>query len=334
MSCNPLLCTNSNFGIVPNPDHVPNPVSGSSSGLKRGRCESPNSKPSGSQKKKRRIENFLSLYIFMTLLGFGAFGVVNLMKERDSSRVYAVKVIKKSGPKEDAKTRYEIELGMKLDSQYVCRVRKYHEDDKNFYVFMDYLQGMDLFDFIRKNPKFFMTNPKTFWFVVKSILQGIAYLHSKGIAHFDIKPENIFLLLDKEGNIIGVKLIDLGLSMEVNEMTKVFRGTDTYMGPEFLHLCWFTGLPADIWSFGITAFFMLMEYFPIFSQNKDPRKAKDEIFSKIKNLIGTFSFAPFRKRSENDDILRIQEFILSCLIVDPENRLTAEDLLKMIPVIE
>jgi serine/threonine protein kinase len=266
------------------------------------------------------------------LLGFGAFGVVNLMQHLDSGQHYAVKVIKKRDPKEDAKTRNESKLGMILDSEHVCKVHKYHEDKNHFYIIMDYLQGMDLFDFIRKNPKFFMTNPKAFWLVVKSILQGLAYLHSQGIAHFDIKPENVFLLLDDIGNIIGVKLIDLGLSMEVNKTTKVFRGTDAYMGPEFLHLCCPTGLPADIWSLGITAFVMLMGYLPIFSQNKDRQRCQEEIYSKIASLLSTISFNPFFKRSENAEIFEIEDFILSCLIVNPVNRLSADDLLKTIPV--
>jgi serine/threonine protein kinase len=197
---------------------------------------------------------------------------------------------------------------------------------------MEYLQGMDLFDFIRKDSKFFMSNPKIFWVVVESILRGLAYLHSKGIAHMDIKPENVFLLLDDKGNIVGVKLIDLGLAIDITKKKKCIHGTDAYMGPEFFHFCWTTGLPADIWSLGITAFVMLRGYLPISSRNKDRQEAKKSIFSKIASLLSTISFNPFFKRSENAEIFEIEAFILSCLITDPENRLTADDLLKTIPV--
>jgi serine/threonine protein kinase len=147
----------------------------------------------------------------------------------------------------------------------------------------------------------------------------------------DIKPENVFLLLDDKGNIVGVKLIDLGLAIDITKKKKCIHGTDAYMGPEFFHSCWTTGLPADIWSLGITAFVMLRGYLPISSQNKDPHQAKNEIFSKIASLLSTISFNPFFKRSKNAEIFEIEDFILSCLIVDPENRLTADDLLKMIP---
>ena len=339
MSCDALPRTNSNFGIVPNPDHVPNPVpgsssdssSGSSSGLKRGRCESPNSKPSGSQKKKRRIENLMSLYIFVKLLGCGAFGKVNLMQHRISGTLYAVKVIKKDQIT-DSKTRYEIELGMNLDSKHVCKVHSYHEDDEHFYIFMEYLEGMDLCDFIRKDPKFFMRNPKIFWVVVESILHGLAYLHSKGIAHMDIKPENVFLLLDDKGNIVGVKLIDLGLAIDITKKIKCFRGTNTYMAPEFFHFCWSTGFPADIWSLGITAFAMLRASLPISSRKKDRQCAQSEIYAKIGSLLTMKSFTPFLKKNESIEISEIEDFIKSCFSVDPQKRPTADDLLKMIPV--
>jgi serine/threonine protein kinase len=146
----------------------------------------------------------------------------------------------------------------------------------------------------------------------------------------DIKPENVYLLLDDAENIIGAKLIDLGLSMEVNEKTKCFRGTDTYMAPEFFHFCWSTGFPSDIWSLGITAFAMLRASLPISSRNKDKNSAQSEIYAKIGSLLMTNSFIPFSKRSEDPEIFEIEAFIMSCLIVDPENRPTAAILLEYV----
>lgn len=319
-------------------DAEPKPGSKRSSGSGSGSSSSPkrrkgvrnqNSIPRVSEDRSL-FANFLSLYIFVRLLGLGAFGLVNLMQHRISGFFYAVKVVKKTFSKEDANTRFEINLGMRLDSEYVCRVHKFYEDDEKFYIFMDYLKGWDLYNFIVKNPTFFVNNPKIFWVVIKSVLQGLAYLHSQGIAHMDIKPENVYLLLDDAENIIGAKLIDLGLSMEVNEKTKCFRGTDTYMAPEFFHFCWSTGFPSDIWSLGITAFAMLRASLPISSRNKDKNSAQSEIYAKIGSLLMTNSFIPFSKRSEDPEIFEIEAFIMSCLIVDPENRPTAAILLEYV----
>jgi serine/threonine protein kinase len=306
--------------------------SNSSSGPKRGKYENPDSKPSGSQKGESPIENFMSLYIFLKMLGFGAFGVVNLMQHRISGKHYAVKVIEKTHSKEDDRVRTEISLGMMVESNYVCKVYGYHEDDKNFYMIMEYLQGIDLCDFIRKLPNFFVNNPKSFWIVIKSILQGLAYLHSQGIAHFDVKPENIVLLFDGEGNIIGAKLIDLGLSLLVDDTKRYFKGTCAYMAPEFFHPFWFRGFPTDIWSLGMTLYAMLMASLPISSKKKDPKNRQNEIYTRIQSLLRLTegSYNPFSGMCEDPEIAKIRDFICSLLVVSPDQRPTAVMLLEVI----
>lgn len=276
------------------------------------------------------FENLFCFYIFVRLLGSGAFGIVNLMQDRTSGQFYAVKIVKKKGSNADSKILYEITLGMRLNSPYVCKVHDFHEDDRHFYIIMEYLQGMELCVFIQKNPKFFRENPKYFWIVVESILQALAYLYSQGIAHFDVKPENIIILFDTEGNILGAKLIDLGLSMEVNETTKCFRGTSAYMAPECFDKFLSTGFPADIWSFGMTLYAMLMASLPIYSKNKDPQHAQEDIYRKIENLLRFEKIIPFPKMSECEKIFQIEKFITSCFIVNPTNRPTATQLMDNI----
>jgi serine/threonine protein kinase len=281
-------------------------------------------------KKGVKPENFLSLYIIVKLLGSGAFGVVNLMQHQISGIFYAVKEVKKRKIVEDNKVRSEIEYGMMLNSQHICKVFDYYEDDNNIYIIMEYLEGIDLCDFIRKDPKFFVENPRFFWLVVKSILQGLVYLHSQGITHFDIKPENVFISLDMNGNIIGVKLIDLGYAVKVDEKSKIFWGTAAYMAPELFHLFWSTGFKADIWSLGMTAYAMLMAYLPIRSKHENPQLAKQDIYKKIDNLLAYKKITPFLKWNDNNQILLMQDFITSCFIVDPVERPSAQQLLDYI----
>lgn len=296
------------------------------------RLEDKNSTSSASE--KRLCPNFLDPFIFVKHLGSGTFGVVNLMRDLDSNLDCAVKVVKKTHMHDDKKVRSEIKYGMMLNSMYICKVLKYYENDENFYIIMEHLEGIDLCDFIRNDPKFFVENPRFFWFVVKSILQGLVYLHSQGIAHFDIKPDNVVLLLDTNGNITGVKLIDLGYAFEVNETTKCSGGTASYMAPEIVHLCLATGFPADIWSFGMTAYAMLRAYLPIRSTHKNPQRANQEIYEKIEKLSMHKTFSPFSKRSDCKEIFKIEEFITSCFIVNPLERPTAQQLLDCILAIE
>jgi serine/threonine protein kinase len=71
--------------------------------------------------------------------------------------------------------------------------------------------------------------------IMKSILQGVAYIHDMSFIHRDIKPENILLVSSAE-TCFDVKIIDFGLSAEFNlfqgkEVTQK-AGTLIYMAPE------------------------------------------------------------------------------------------------------
>ena len=272
------------------------------------------------------------LYICIGLLGSGAFGIVHHVKDRETGEESVIKTVKKRDERTILDTKNEIKFGMKLkSSNHFFKVLKSHEDDSNFYIIMEYFKGMDLFDFMEKYPKIFMKNPKIFWFVIGEILQGLVYLHSQGIAHLDIKLENVFLLLDTTDNIIGVKLMDLGLAVEIShEDKKFFKGTAPYMAPEIFTSKFTTESKADIWSLGITAYAMLMQCLPISSRIKDPQHAQEEIYAKIKKLLSHSKITPFKQLSEDKKISEIQQFINLFFIINPVERPTAKQLLDFI----
>ena len=95
---------------------------------------------------------------------------------------------------------------------------------------------------------------------IKQAVSGLAYLHSYGIIHRDIKGDNI--LLDAEGR---VKLADFGCAKEVSKSTGVgtFVGTPYWMAPEVMKMKFqSTGYnrKADVWSIGCTTIEVLTRY--------------------------------------------------------------------------
>jgi len=99
--------------------------------------------------------------------------------------------------------------------------------------------------------------------IFKQILSAIAYCHSKGISHRDLKLENI-LITDKK----TIKIIDFGFSVwsKKEKKLKVFCGTPTYMAPEIISKSEYEGPPTDIWAMGIILYTLLCGVFPFNSK--------------------------------------------------------------------
>ena len=90
--------------------------------------------------------------------------------------------------------------------------------------------------------------------LAEGILQGVAYMHAKGLVHCDLKPENI--LIDADGS---AKIADFGLTMPV-DMAEPGDHVVTrfYRAPELACLLQW-GRPVDLWSVGCILFEVLAQ---------------------------------------------------------------------------
>ena len=88
----------------------------------------------------------------------------------------------------------------------------------------------------------------------KQIVHGLAHIHSKNIAHRDIKLDN--LLLDSSGRI---KIADFGVSKlsRRDELITDQCGTPAYIAPEILRDTGYHGTPVDVWSAGVVLYSMI-----------------------------------------------------------------------------
>lgn len=98
----------------------------------------------------------------------------------------------------------EAEAGMRLIHPNIVRIFEHGEDQKNYYMIMEYVEGANLRDFLRLRKKL---SPAEALPIMLGLSEALAYAMTFGIAHRDIKNTNI--LISNQGQ---AKLVDFGLA--------------------------------------------------------------------------------------------------------------------------
>lgn len=104
---------------------------------------------------------------------------------RSDGEKFAVKIVNKGVIKDDIKLlKREIDIMKKVSHPNILHLYEIFEDDEHVYIVMELINGSELFD--RIVDKGYYTEKNTVH-IVKQILSAVAYLHSMGIAHRDLK---------------------------------------------------------------------------------------------------------------------------------------------------
>ncbi|QSL67133.1 hypothetical protein MERGE_001522 [Pneumocystis wakefieldiae] len=153
-----------------------------------------------------------------------------ICNDEDPTKLYRNLVKIGQGASGGVYTAYQVGTNMML-------MRSFFLLKDDLWVIMEYMEGGSLTDVLMSN---IMTESQIAT-VVKEVLKGLIYLHSKGIIHRDIKSDNVLLSLDGL-----IKLTDFGFCARVNEaMNKrtTMVGTPYWMAPEALYLIATNGTP-------------------------------------------------------------------------------------------
>lgn len=109
-------------------------------------------------------------------------------------------------------------------------------------IVMEYIEGLSLDEFVATGPTLFQRKA-----VLNDILDGISYLHHRGIIHNDLKPDNIIITCNG-----AARIIDFGLSASDDSVYRgCLGGTRGYTAPEILNGDGSAGMASDIYSIGM-----------------------------------------------------------------------------------
>lgn len=112
------------------------------------------------------------------------------------------------------KFRKEAENLGRLKHDNIIEVMELFEANNTIYYSMEYISGGSLDSYIEKRGG--LTEQETLDITAK-ILHALAFMHSRGVLHLDLKPSNIMMDTDDHGNGRGPVLIDFGLSKQFDD---------------------------------------------------------------------------------------------------------------------
>ena len=241
------------------------------------------------------------------LLGKGTYGEVQLVRHKSTNQLIAMKKIKKltKDRKVPIKLLYrEISVQVKLSNPNITRLYDHYETSDDVYLFLEYIDGGNLFSQIKKKIKFPEREACKYFF---QICQGVAYLHENNIIHRDLKPDNI--LLTKSGL---VKICDFGWAIAAQDERSTYCGTLDYMAPEILKGMNYSN-KVDVWSLGIMLFELIQGQIPFRARSSGERLTKI-MQNNIEFLVNTSTAA--------------KALIIKMLQIEPELRPSLEDILN------
>ncbi|XP_031804564.1 citron Rho-interacting kinase isoform X6 [Sarcophilus harrisii] len=254
-----------------------------------------------------------------SLVGCGHFADVQVVKEKVTGDVYAMKVMKKRSLLAQEEVLFfeeERSILSRSTTPWIPQLHYAFQDKENLYLVMEYLPGGDLLSLLNRYEDHLDENMMEFY--LAELVLAIHSVHQMGYVHRDIKPENI--LIDRTGHI---KLVDFGAAAKMTTSntvnSKLPIGTPDYMAPEVLTVMngdgkGFYGPECDWWSLGVIAYEMVYGRLP-FTEGTTAKT-----FNNIMN------FQRFLKFPENPKVSSEFLDLIQSLLCGPKERLNYEGL--------
>ncbi|KAG1140107.1 hypothetical protein G6F37_009998 [Rhizopus arrhizus] len=227
----------------------------------------------------------------LRVIGRGSFGKVYVVRKKDTNRIYAMKVLRKSriiSRSEVTHTMAEKTVLARVRNPFIVPLKFAFQSPDKLYLVLAFINGGELFHHLQLEGKFSEERSK---FYTAELLSALECLHDLNVVYRDLKPENI--LIDYNGHIA---LCDFGLcklNMSENERTNTFCGTPEYLAPELLIGQGYTKT-VDWWTLGVLLYEMMTGLPPFYDENtnemyrkilQDELKFPEDVSPEAKSLL-------------------------------------------------
>ncbi|XP_023238605.1 STE20-like serine/threonine-protein kinase isoform X2 [Centruroides sculpturatus] len=249
-------------------------------------------------------------------LGDGAFGKVFKAQNKETKKLAAAKICDLKGEDDLEDFTVEIDILKECKHPNIVELLEAFFFEGKLWMLIEFCEvgAVDSIMIDLEKP----LTEKQIQYLCHEICQGLSYLHKNRVIHRDLKAGNVLLTLDGE-----VKLADFGVSAKNKQTLQKrdsFIGTPYWMAPEVVLCETFRDNPydykADIWSLGIT----LIE----FAQMEPPNHE----MSPMRVLLKIQKSDPPSLEQPSKWTKEFNNFVNLCLTKDPQQRPTADELLK------
>jgi len=169
----------------------------------------------------------------------------------------AIKIIDRGPLSPDAQIQKEIKLARRLRHRNVVGYKQHFVTKNKVYLAMELASGGELYDQLEAAGRFDEDRARELF---AQVLEGVAFCHSAGVCHRDLKLENVLVAADGD-----IKLTDFGFSKDMTHGSpKSCVGTALYVAPEIVlkEGSEYDGKKADVWSLGIILYLLTVGRFP------------------------------------------------------------------------
>lgn len=257
-------------------------------------------------------------YTILSRIASGGMGVVYKAEDPDLKRIVALKVVHPQFARDEAyveRIETEAKALARINEPNIVSIYRLVKDQDRVFLAMEFVEGPTLSEIIESDGPLPWERAVP---LMKQVLAALKSAHASGVVHGDLKPSNIVVTKNVDGQPLA-KLLDFGVAQlpdddsDDSEETRPLNtiGTLYYMTPEHIKTPWYVDHRSDIFSLA-ASFYRIMTGRMPFQQEGSRYEIQERIVEGRFDLLETATEAMIPNR--------LSGVIMKALRTDPQER--------------